>query len=93
VECYNCNNFGHMAKDYRMIVPPREPQHNNNSHKHEPQKRTWIRKKSQYSNEEYTLALQAKQKKHGCYVDSGCSKKIYGSFSFENDDSAKIIGK
>jgi hypothetical protein len=22
VECYKCNNFGHMAKDRRMIVPP-----------------------------------------------------------------------
>jgi hypothetical protein len=72
VECYKCNNFGHMAKDCRMIVPPREPQQNNNSHRHEPQKRTWIRKQDQYSNEEYTLALQAKKKKHGCYVDSGC---------------------
>jgi hypothetical protein len=26
VECYKCNNFGHMAKYCRMIVPPREPQ-------------------------------------------------------------------
>jgi hypothetical protein len=36
VECYKCNNFGHMAKDCRMTVPPREPQQNNNSHRHEP---------------------------------------------------------
>jgi hypothetical protein len=41
VECYKCNNFGHMAKDCRMTVPPKEPQQN---HKHEPQKTTWIRK-------------------------------------------------
>jgi hypothetical protein len=26
VECYKCNNFGHMAKDCRMIVSPGEPQ-------------------------------------------------------------------
>jgi hypothetical protein len=26
VECYKCNNFGHMAKNYRMTVPPKEPQ-------------------------------------------------------------------
>jgi hypothetical protein len=26
VECYKCNNFGHMAKDCRMTVPPKEPQ-------------------------------------------------------------------
>jgi hypothetical protein len=23
VECYKCNNFGHMAKDCRMTVPPK----------------------------------------------------------------------
>jgi hypothetical protein len=26
VECYKCNNFGHMAKNCRMTVPPKEPQ-------------------------------------------------------------------
>jgi hypothetical protein len=26
VECYKCNNFGHMAKDCRMTVPLREQQ-------------------------------------------------------------------
>jgi hypothetical protein len=25
VECYKCNNFGHMAKDCRLTIPPREP--------------------------------------------------------------------
>jgi hypothetical protein len=107
VECYKCNNFGHMAKYCRMIVPRKEPQQNNNSHIHEPQKRTWIRKKNQYSNEECTLAPQGKQKKRGWYVDSGCSKHMtgdkdrfltlrkerYGSLSFGNDDSTIIIGK
>jgi hypothetical protein len=62
VECYKCNNFGHMAKNCRMTVPPKEPQQ---SHKQEPQKTTWIRKQYQYSNEECTIALQAKQKKRG----------------------------
>ena len=76
VECYKCNNFGHMTKDCRMTVPPKEPQQNNNSHRQEPQKRTWIRKKNQYRNEECTLALQAKKKKHGWYVDNGCSKHM-----------------
>jgi hypothetical protein len=60
VEFYKCNNFGHMAKDFRMIVPPKEPQQNNNSHRQEPQKTTWIRKQDQYKNEECTVALQAK---------------------------------
>jgi hypothetical protein len=75
VECYKCNNFGHMAKNCRMTVPPKEPQQ---SHKQEPQKMTWIRKQDQYSNEECTVALQAKQKKRGWYVDSGCSKHMTG---------------
>jgi hypothetical protein len=44
VECYKCNNFGHVAKNCRMTVPPKEPQQNNNSHRQEPQKTTWIRK-------------------------------------------------
>jgi hypothetical protein len=66
IECYKCNNFGHMAKYCRMTVPPRELQQNNNSHRKEPQKGTWIRKHDQYSNEECTLSLQAKKKKRVC---------------------------
>jgi hypothetical protein len=68
---------------------------------------TWIRNLNQYSNEECTLALQAKKKKHGWYVDSGFSKHTTGDrdkfltlrkerdglVSFGNDDSSKIIGK
>jgi hypothetical protein len=96
-----------MTKDFRMTVPPREPKQNNNSHKKEPQKMTWLRKHDQYSNEECTLTLQAKHKKCGWYVDNGCSKHMKsdrdrfltllkerdGSIFFGNDDSAKIIGK
>jgi hypothetical protein len=107
VECYKCKKIGHMAKYCRMTVPPRKPQQNKNSHRKEPQKRTWIRKKNQYSNEECTLALQSKKKKHGWYFENGCSKHMTGdkdnfltlrkesngSFSFVNDDSAKSIGK
>jgi hypothetical protein len=106
-ECYKCNNFGHMAKDFRMTVPPSKLHNNNNSHRQEPQKRTWILKQDRYRNEECTLSLQAKQKKRGWYVDSGCSKHMTsgrnkfltlrkerdGSVSFGNDNSVKIIGK
>jgi hypothetical protein len=96
-----------MAKDCRMTTPPREPQQNNKNHRQEPHKRTWIRKKNQYSNEECTLTLQDKQKKCGCYVDNDFSKHMTGDrdnfltlrkerdgpVSFKNDDLAKIIGK
>jgi hypothetical protein len=106
VECYKCNNFGHMAKDCRLIVPPRESQQNINSHRHEPQ-RIWIRKQDQFNTEECMLSLQAKHKRHGWYVDSGCSKHMTGdmdrfltlkkerdgSVSFGNDNSTIIIGK
>jgi hypothetical protein len=36
----------------------------------EPLKMTWTRKQDLYSNEECSVALQAKQKKRGWYVDS-----------------------
>jgi hypothetical protein len=89
-----------------MTVPPRESQQNNNSHRQEPQ-RIWIRKQNQFNNEECTLSLQAKHKKRGWYVDSGCSKHMTGdkdrfltlrkerdgSVSFGNDDSTRIIGR
>ena len=37
-----------------------------------------VRKKNQYRNEECTLALQSKKKKHIWYIDSGCSKHMTG---------------
>jgi hypothetical protein len=60
VECYKCNNFGHMANDCRMTVPPKEPQQNNNSHRQEPEKTTWIIKQDQYKIEECTVVLHSK---------------------------------
>jgi hypothetical protein len=39
---------------------------------------TWIRKQYQYRNEECTVAIQAKNKKHDWYVDSGCLKHMTG---------------
>ena len=56
-----------------MTIPPKEPQQ---IHKQEPHKTTWIRKQDQYSNEEWTVTLQDKHKKHGWYVDNGCSKHM-----------------
>jgi hypothetical protein len=68
---------------------------------------TWIKKEDQYSNEECTISLQDKQKKHGWFVDSGYSKHMTGDRDkfltlqkernglvfFGNDNSAKIIGE
>jgi hypothetical protein len=33
IECYKCNKFGHMDKYRRLNIPPRELNHNINSHK------------------------------------------------------------
>jgi len=62
VELYKCNNFGHMDKYRRLIVPPREPKKNINSHKKEPQ-RIWIGKHHQFNTEECNISLQDQQKK------------------------------
>jgi hypothetical protein len=63
VECYKCNNFGHMAKYFRLIVLPGESQKNINIHRQEPQ-RIWIRKHDEFNNEECMLSLQSKHKRH-----------------------------
>jgi hypothetical protein len=36
VECYKCNNFGHMDKDFGMTVSHREPQQNYKNQRQEP---------------------------------------------------------
>jgi hypothetical protein len=106
VECYKCNNFGHMAKDCRLIVPPKEPKKDFNSHVKEPS-RIWKRKQDKLNIEECLISLQAQRRKSDWYVDSGCSKHMTGdkdrfvtlkkerdgSISFGNDNSTKIIGK
>jgi hypothetical protein len=32
LECYKCNNFGHMARDFILIIPPKEPKQDFNGH-------------------------------------------------------------
>jgi hypothetical protein len=106
VECYKCNNFGHIARDCRLTVPSKESKKNINNLIQEPQN-IWIRKKNQFNYEECTLALQEKQGKVIGTLTSGCSKHMTGdkdmfltlkkerdgSVSFGNDDSTKIIGR
>jgi hypothetical protein len=88
-------------KNCRLTIPPREPMQNINNNISEPQE-IWKIKKNQCS-----LALQAQHKKCDWYVDNGCSKNMtgdknkfltlkkekYGSISFGNNHSAKIIGR
>jgi hypothetical protein len=33
MECYKCNNFGHMAKYCRVTIPPIKSKQNNNGHR------------------------------------------------------------
>jgi hypothetical protein len=56
VECYKCNNFGHMAKDCRLTVPPKEPKQEFNNHQKGPSI-IWIRKQDKLNVEECSLAL------------------------------------
>jgi hypothetical protein len=72
VECYKCNNFGHIAKNCRLTIPPRESKKNINSQISEPQG-IWKRKYNQC-----LLAIQAQTRKSDWYVDSGCSKHMIG---------------
>jgi hypothetical protein len=99
VDCYKCNNFGHIEKDCRLIIPPRESKKKINRHTSKPQE-IWKRNKNQFS-----LSLQAQHKKSDWYVGSGFSKNMTGdwnmfttlkkerdgSISFGNNHPTKII--
>jgi len=88
------------------LLPPRELQWNNNSHRQESQ-RIWVRKKNEYNNEECALSLQAQHKKRGWYVENGCSKHMigdkdrfltlkkekYGSVAFGNHNTTRNVGR
>jgi hypothetical protein len=93
--------IGHMAKDCKLIVPPKEPKQGLNSHK------IWRRKQDKVNIEECSISLQAQRKKSDWHVKSGCPKHMTddkdrfvtlkkesdGSVLFGNDNSIKIIGK
>jgi hypothetical protein len=66
-----------MAKDCRLIVPPKDPNHDFNSHVKEPS-RIWKRKQYKLHIEECLIALQARSRKSDWYIDSGCSKHMTG---------------
>jgi hypothetical protein len=95
-----------MAKDCRLIVPPREPKQDFNSRVKEPS-RMWKRKQEKLNIEKCVIALQAQSRKSEWYIDSGCSKHMTrdkdifatlkkendGPISFGNDKLVKIIEK
>ena len=62
MECYKCQNFGHIARDCRFENPPEESSKPHNE-------QTWKKKK----NDNCALALRAQNNKDVWYVDSGCS--------------------
>ena len=95
MECYKCQNFGHIARDCRLENPPEESSKPHNE-------RTWKKKKT----DNFALALKAQKKKDVWYVDSGCSthmtgdrrkfvslkEKKDGTISFGNYGSSNVIG-
>ena len=67
MECYKCQNFGHIARDYRLEIPPEESSKPWN----EP---IWKKKKT----DNCALALKAQNNKYVWYVENGCSMHITG---------------
>eukprot|EP00253_Pinus_taeda_P003186 PITA_03186 len=94
VECYKCNNFGHLTKDRRLGSSSKEFSQNRNE-------QVWKRKTKRCA-----LALKAQSNRNAWYVDSGCSthmtrdrnkfislkKNKDGTVSFGNDGSSNVIG-
>ena len=95
IECYKCNNFGHIAINYRMRIPVVRNE--------DMPIKVWLKHKNNY---ECGIDLQAQNHNSGkWYVDRGCSKNMTGSkdvfclekdkgyVSFGNNNSAKLLGK
>jgi hypothetical protein len=101
VECYRCNNFGHISRNcpvnfQKSVIN----QYTNQKTSY------WKRKNDHLEIEECKIALQADHKVKWC-VDSGCSKHMTGrkqifdslderkegTVTFGNDQSARIVGR
>lgn len=95
IECYKCQNFGHIARDCRLENSPEESSKPQNE-------RTCKKKKT----DECALALKVQNNKDVRYVDNGFSthmtrdrnkflslkEKKDGTVSFRNDGSSNILG-
>jgi hypothetical protein len=101
VECYRCNNFGHISRNCLMNFQKSViNQYTNQKTSY------WKRKNEHFEVEECKLVLQDDHKIK-CCVDSGCSKHMTGrkqifdslderkegSFTFGNDQSTRIVGR
>ena len=67
MECYKCQNFGHIARDCRLENPLEESSKPQNE-------RTWKKKKT----DNCALTLKAQKNKDVWYVDSGFSTHMTG---------------
>ena len=101
IECYKCNNHGHMERDCKLKTHTRntviiKPQNTK-------QKKYW---KEKEELESFVIALCATERQKLWYLDSGCSKHMTsdsskfitlkdnkGKLTFGDSLSSKIIGK
>ena len=105
IECYRCQNFGHIARNYRSrIIGPQDLfKENKQPTKYQT---NWKGKQKYLKNGECRLALTAQNSKRHWCVDSGCSRNMTGNrntfhtlqekvriVTFSNNNSSKILGK
>ena len=104
INCYNCNNCGHMGIDSRLF---REPIKTKLSDIQKENRNIWREKQIKGKNPKCKVELYAKNKKNQWYVDNGCSKhmtrdlnkfiilekKEKGNVTYGGDGSAKILGR
>jgi hypothetical protein len=81
IECYNCNNYGHIEHDCRssIIKSPKQNREEDVITKHrEEYTRVWKRKQEEQKKVKCGLAMYAQDKGSQWYINSGCSKHMTG---------------